>query len=60
MACGDNLVAIVTNTKELKLSSGSAIDTVVPISMAPTCVAVSPDDSCVAIGGEDNAVGFLC
>ncbi|KAL3929690.1 MAG: hypothetical protein SGPRY_001849 [Prymnesium sp.] len=56
MACGDNLVAIVTNTKELKLSSGSAIDTVVPISMAPTCVAVSPDDSCVAIGGEDNAV----
>ncbi|KAL1528950.1 hypothetical protein AB1Y20_010272 [Prymnesium parvum] len=56
MSCGGSLVAIVTVTKELKLSSSSAIDVVVPVRFEPTCVAVSPDDTCVAVGATDRAV----
>jgi len=56
MGCGSTLVAIVTNTKELKLATGAAVETTVPLPTAPTCVAVAPNNNTVAVGGEDNAV----
>jgi len=56
MGCGSALVAIVTNTKELKLATGAAIDATVPLDAPPTCVAVAPNDSAVAVGAEDNAI----
>lgn len=58
MSCGTTLVAIITNTNELKLSSSMGIDGVVPLQFGSTCISVSSNDSLIAIGGDDNAVCF--
>jgi len=61
MGCGGSLVAVITNTKELKLSAGAAIDATVPLKeiaadKGATCVAVAPNDGAIAVGAEDGAI----
>jgi len=54
MGCGAALAAIITNTKELKLTKAAAIETTVPLQFEPTVVAVSPSDALVAVGADAN------